>query len=341
MTTAHDFDPAYLAAEAERLQLLASPVPGRVLHVLCALRVPDALLAGPRSAPELAAAVDCDADALARVLRVAAQLDVVEEEAPRRWSLRPAGRLLCDGGPGGGLRAEFGDNDLFTLWTGFVHSVRTGEPCYRQVFGSTLFERLSRRPAEREAFHQHMWERAHLVYAPLVPSGLWPDTGVLVDLGGGTGGLLDQLLATRPGLSGVLHDLPEVLELSPLAAGPRLAGRVRLTPGDLFTGPLPEGDVYVLASVLHDWPDPRAADILTCCRAACRPGTRLLVVDRVLPDRGGSLSLHNDLLMLAACGGRERTMDNWQALAGRCGFEITEVRGAAGTDLSVLEFRPV
>ncbi|WP_405686734.1 methyltransferase [Streptomyces sp. NBC_00057] len=339
MTTDATADPVDLTAEAERLQLLASPVPGRVLYVLSELRVPDALLDGPFTAARLAAMVGAEEGALTRVLRIAAQLDVVEEVTAGRWGLRPAGRLLCDG-TGGGLRAEFADNDLFALWTGFLHSVRTGESCYKEVFGSTLFERLSEKPAERQLFHQHMHERAHLVYPPLVRSALWPDTGVLVDLGGGTGGLLEQLLAERPGLSGVLHDLPEVLELSPLPNVPQLAGRVRLTPGDVFSGELPPGDVYVLASVLHDWPEAQAVEMLTNCRAVCGPGTRLLVVDRVLPEQGGGLAVHNDLLMLAAVGGRERTMTEWRVLAGRCGFEINVVEGAPETDLSILEFRP-
>ncbi|HEX3782005.1 MAG TPA: methyltransferase [Pseudonocardiaceae bacterium] len=327
------------AAEAKRLQALADPAPGRVLHVLCVLGVPDELLDGPRTVEELAEKLGADADALRRVLRAAQEIDVLGEQGDDKWALRPGGLLLCTSTEGS-LRAEFADNDLFALWTAFEHSVRTGRPCYPEVFGAPLFERLDRRPDERRGFHLHMHARAHLVYGPLLGSPLWPDSGVVVDVGGGTGGLLEQLLAARPALSGVLYDLPEVLDLSPLRSQPRWAGRIDFVAGDIFAGGPPPGDVHVLGSVLHDWPDPAAIDILASCRAAARPDGRLIVLDRVLPDTGPRPAVFNDLLMLAAVGGKERTSADWHALAAASGFRVTAAHRAETTDLVLLEFTP-
>ncbi|MBY8848282.1 hypothetical protein K7G98_06405 [Saccharothrix sp. MB29] len=89
--------------------------------------------------------------------------------------------------------------------------------------------------------------------------------------------------------------------------------------------------------MLHDWPDDRAADILAACRAAAGPGTRLLVVDRVLPDDGTHPGVFSDLLMLAACGGRERTRAEWDALLAAAGFEVAAVHEPEGAELAVLE----
>lgn len=328
------------AAEARRLQALADPAPGRVLHVLCVLAVPDRLLAGPCGTEELAGAVGADADALRRVLRAAHELDVVAELGEDKWTLTPGGRLLCTETEGS-LRAEFADNDLFALWTAFEHSVRTGKPCYPEVFGAPMFERLDTRPEERRGFHLHMHDRAHLVYGPLLGSALWPDSGVVADIGGGTGGLLEQLLTSRPGLSAVLYDLPEVIALSPLRSRPKWSGRIDFVAGDIFAGDPPRAEVLVLGSVLHDWPDPVAIDILRRCRSVCRPGDRLIVLDRVLPDAGPRPAVFNDLLMLAAVGGKERTGADWHALASAGGFEITGQDRADATELVMLEFTPV
>ncbi|GIG92284.1 methyltransferase [Plantactinospora endophytica] len=328
-----------VTAEVARLRALADPAPGRVLYALCALGVADRLAASPQPTAALAEAVGADEDALRRVLRVAAELRVVRQQQDT-WYLLPAGDLLRSDVPGS-LRAEFADNDLFRLWTGFLDTVRTGEPCYPTVFGAPLFDRLTATPEAMRSFHQHMDDRAELTYAPLLDLPVWPSDGVLVDVAGGTGGLLRRLLESRPSLRGVLHDLPSVLALSPLRHRADLAGRIRFASADMFTEPLPAGDVHLLASVLHDWPDRTAATILS----RCRPADRLLVVDRVAPDDGPGTGsggvFRNDLLMLAAVGGRERTRAEWTALLAGAGFTLDAVRGAEGTELSVLECRPV
>lgn len=328
-----------LTAEAGRLRALADPAPGRVLYVLSTLALADHLRDGPTTTTELAQAVRVAPDALRRILRAAGDLGVVRPEHGDRWSLLPAGHLLRSDVPGS-LRAEFGDNDLFLLWGGLLHSVRTGEPSYPRVFGSPMFERLTATPEAMCAFHQHMYDRAQRTYGPLLGLRVWPPGGTVVDVMGGTGGLLGQLMASRPGLVGVLHDLPEVLALSPLRGQPELAGRLRFAAGDIFRSPPPPADTYLLASVLHDWADDAASGILRHCRAVGDEDCRLLVVDRVLPAQGPSPGYFNDLLMLAAVGGRERTLPEWDALLRGGGFVLAAVHATAGTELAVLECRP-
>lgn len=325
-----------LTSEAARLQRLADPAPGRVLYVLSVLGIADALRDGPLPTARLAADSGADPDSLARVLRAAAELDVVAEPEPDRWELLPGGHLLRSD-VDGSLRAEFADNDLYGAWTEFLHSVRTGEPCYPEVFGASLFDRLNDEPRQRRGFHLHMHARAHLVYGPLIESGHWPSDGVLVDVGGGTGGLLEQLLESRPELRGVLFDLPEVLSLSPLAGHERVS-RVE---GDVFTDAVPAGDVHVLASVLHDWADEQAEQILTACRASCTEGATVLVIDRILPESGPRPQVFNDLLMLAVVGGRERTATEWANLAHRTGFHLDGAETRTGTELAILRFRAI
>ena len=71
-------------------------------------------------------------------------------------------------------------------------------------------------------------------------------------------------------------------------------------------------DVLLMKSILHDWNDERCALILRNCRRALATGARLLVIDRVLPERLTDDPRHrslarSDLTMLIGVGGRERT----------------------------------
>ena len=71
------------------------------------------------------------------------------------------------------------------------------------------------------------------------------------------------MLQAAPGARGIPVDQPPVLERArPFLERHGVADRCVLHSGDLFAPP-PPADLYVLASVLHDWDDPHAARILT------------------------------------------------------------------------------
>src|SRR5581483_11922955 len=144
----------------------------------------------------------------------------------------------------------------------------------------------------------------------------WRGDETVVDVGGGNGSLLVALLDRQPGLRGVVLDLPETVRDE--AA---LGERIEFVEGDFFER-VPAGDVYVLSTILHVWDDEHAARILRTIRAAARAGSRLLVVDAVVPpgnEPGGGKWL--DLLMLALARGKERDERQWRELLADGGFE--------------------
>ena len=144
----------------------------------------------------------------------------------------------------------------------------------------------------------------------------WRGDETVVDVGGGNGTLLSQLIEVQPGLSGIVFDLPETVR-DEAALGERIA----FVEGSFFER-VPEGDVYILSTILHDWDDESAAAILQTIRKAAPPGARLLVIETILPEGNepnGAKWL--DLLMLTLFGGRERNDEQWQALLVAGGFE--------------------
>ena len=85
---------------------------------------------------------------------------------------------------------------------------------------------------------------------------------------------------------------------------------------------MPEGDVYILSTILHDWDDGRATAILRTIRRAAPAGSRLLILDAVVPpgnEPGGRKWL--DLVMLTLVGGKERGEAQWRELLAAGGFE--------------------
>ncbi|MGX2997248.1 methyltransferase [Streptomyces sp. JNUCC 64] len=331
----HPYDPttggAHLIEEA-----LGYVVPA-ALRAVAATGVADHLEHGPRTAGELAAATGLHADALHRTLRLLATRGVFTEDAEGRFALTPAGDALRTG-PDSLRDAVLMITDR-TFWEPFArfdHCLRTGEPAFPDVFGTTFFEHFARDAATAAVFHDGMAAMSSVEEQPIADAYDFPDAGTLVDIGGGQGGFLTAALRRAPGLTGVLYDRAHVLAGHGLDAHPDLKGRWTTEEGDFFEA-VPSGDVLVLKRVLHDWTDEQCVRVLRHCRRALAPGGRVLVVEAVLaPDGRPHQGKVLDLMMMVSLVGRERTREEFRDLFDAAGLRLTRVVPTPAT-LSVVE----
>jgi len=299
----------------------------QAISVMARLGVPDALAAGPRTADELAADLGADADALGRFLRALASLGIFTETRDGRYANSPLSDLLRSDVEGSArwIAQSFGA-EHYRVWSDALHTVLSGEPASPRVLGREYFDWLGDHEAEAQNFNHAMAAASEVRVQPLLERD-WDDE-LVVDVGGGTGRLLTTLLARHPRLRGIVVDLPHSEdEARATIAGAGVADRCDFVAGSFFDTVPPGGDVYVLAHILHDWSDERALEILRMCRRAAAPGTRLLLLEGVVPDGpephpAKILDLH----MLVLLGGRERTEREWRSLLAEGGFELAAVR---------------
>src|SRR4029077_13641880 len=149
----------------------------------------------------------------------------------------------------------------------------------------------------------------------------------IVDVGGATGHLLTTILGSYPSSRGILFDLPHVVsEASALAQSRGVAERVTIESGSFFERVPSGGDAYLLSHIIHDWSEEQCLTILGNCRRAMNPGSRLLIVEMVLPDgdtpHPGKII---DMAMLVAPGGQERTEPEYGTLLSKAGLRLTGV----------------
>jgi O-methyltransferase domain len=312
---------------------------GLLWHCLCAitrLEVPERLATGPLPVAELAAAVGADEDALRRVLRLVADHHIVTVEADR-VGLTDRGRLLCRDHPAS-LSAAFatvGDSDVAH---GLTQTLRTGRAAAPRVLGMGYWDYLATHPDQQALFDQAMVQRARLLSLACVPVLDWPAVGTIADIGGGTGTLVAAVLQAAPGIQGILVDQPQVLQhAQPVLERHGVADRCRLHPGDLFVPP-PSADLYLLASVLHDWDDTHAARILAALGHSATSDTRLRIFEMLLPeDATPHRAKMSDVLMLLMFdGARERTLGQYRELLERTGWQLERVVASPGP-MSVID----
>jgi len=292
------------------------------VHVVATLRIADHLAAGITSIDALATASGSDPDSLHRVLRHLVGKGLFAEPVPGRFALNEPARGLVDSALRLGLDLDGIGGRMAHAWGSLLRAVRTGAPAYHEVFGRPFWEDLQHHPAIAASFDALMGPAGHGVPDPeVLVTGGWESVHTVVDVGGGTGSLLAEILRARPNVRGTLVDLPSTVARSGAifqAAG--VAERVTAV-GQSFFDPLPAGaDLYLLKSVLSDWPDREALVLLRRCAEGARPAGRVVVLSGVLPDEGRDPS--PALLMMVLVGGRDRSLAEFRKLAGATGLEV-------------------
>jgi SAM-dependent methyltransferase len=308
------------------------------IHVVATLRIADHIAAGQVRIEDLATAAGCDSYALHRVLTHLVGKGVFEEPSAGRFALNQAARGLLDPGHRIGLDLDGIGGRLAHAWGTLLAYVRTGIPDYQGRFGRPFWEDLDAHPEIGASFDALIGPTGHGTPDPEFPiTGGWESVQTVVDVGGGTGAMLAEILRRRPQVHGTLVDLPRTVALSTTtfqAAG--VAGRVT-TVGQSFFNPLPAGaDLYLLRGILNDWPDREATAILNRCAEAARPAGRVVVLKGIGPD-DAPRALSIEMVLV---GGKNRTVAEFGELACAAGLKVLAA-GRQPSGYFVVECRPV
>jgi hypothetical protein len=312
----------------EMWNLMYGMIRTQVLHVAASLGLADILASGPKDAMALSLVTNTDLDSLRRVLRCLVSCGVLSTDAQGRYSLTPSGELLrSDSSPSSRAGAVFyGSGFIWNAWGRLLENVRTGTTAFELVHGAPVFEYLAAHPEDLRINTEFMTEMTGPRLLAAARSYEFPPAGLVVDVGGGEGAMLTAILQANPGLKGLLFELPEVIEAAkPSLAGSGLADRCRLEAGDFFERVPAGGDIYILSNILHDWDDQHCGVILANCRGAMNTGSRLFIVDAVMPENPPFTLAALDLQMMVVLGGKQRTEVEYRELIEPAGFGVTKV----------------
>ncbi|KAI1139191.1 S-adenosyl-L-methionine-dependent methyltransferase [Hypoxylon sp. FL0543] len=172
---------------------------------------------------------------------------------------------------------------------------------------------------------------------------------MIVDVGGSRGDLCQALLRKYRGIEkAISQDLPEVTERNlERQISEEFSGRIEYQSYNFFTEqPVANADVYIFRTVLHDWPDSYAVQILRNQIPALKPGARILINDICMDFSKGGLSsiirqaqCSHDIFVKMGLNAKERTKEDWMALLSTADerFEITSIVTPPQSVHSILE----
>jgi hypothetical protein len=314
----------------------------RAYCVVAELGIADLVSERARNVAELAQAAECDPRSLYPLLRALASFGVFSEDRHGNFHMTRRARVLLSEHPKS-LRPWLIFMGRTELWQGFAHSleaVKAGVPAFELAHDMSYYEYLAKHPEFASVFYQALsgwneWQCREILKA--YDFGRFQS---VVDVGGGVGCLIQQILATHPHARGILFDQPETLRLAqPRFESAGHSDRCQFVGGSFFESVPSGAELYVLKSVLNDFSDEQAARILQSCHQAMSAEATLLVADSVVNPRNGVDRVVKllDIERAALQRGRFRTREEFQTLLKQSGFELTGVHSTSVMDIQLLE----
>ena len=337
-----------LPPAAQMLHMIVGHWPARAVHVMATCGIADAMSAEWCDVAAIATVTGTHAPSLARLLRLLATLGVVDSDSGMepagvaRYRLTALGSTLRTDVPDSvrGAALLMGSDAHYGAWGALEHSIRSGEPALLQTAGATIFDWLATRPAERAEYNAWMATATRMQLPSLLAALRETVRGCVVDVAGGSGGLLAGLLADAPHAHGILIDVQDDIALEAQFVALCASGRAERRRANIFTDMPRGGDVYLLKYLLHAIDDARAVDVLGGCREAMAADGTIAIIEMLVPEDGTPhrATLMDLNMLVLTDGGRERTENEYRALCVKAGLWVCRVT-ATPTPLTVLEVR--
>jgi hypothetical protein len=297
------------------------------------LALPETMGTEAWTAERLAAALGLSAPHLKRTLRGLVTLGLVEERGDA-FALTQTGQALKPGAPSH-LREKLliVVEQYWQPWANVARTVREGRPAFDLVFGETVGDWRRQHSDHGAVFESYVESETFTHAAPIVEALDFTGVATVAEIGGGHGALLAAVLLAQPHLRGILMDAPHKLSGARVYLHSHgLTERVALAKGDATAEVAVVADLYLLKAVLQQHGDATAQAILTNVRRAMPGGARLVVIERLMPEKAADdpAAVMLDLHMMTITGGKARTKPEMEALTAEAGLAIAKVSETDG-----------
>ena len=249
------------------MKLIVGNWVSQAVYAAAKLQVVDALLEGPKSVASLADELNVQQNELRRLLRALESVGLFKHDGEDNYAVTEMGRFLASDRQDS-LRplSMFNGEALYEAWGQLPYAVETGKSAFGKAHGAELFDFLKQNPEIGAQFDSVM-ATTHGGEAPdVVQAYDFSGFKTVIDVGGGKGSFVAEIVRTNPGTSGIVYDQPHVVErtkdyIDELG----LTGRCETMSGSFFDSVPEGGDAYLLRHIIHDWRDPEAETILSNC----------------------------------------------------------------------------
>ncbi|MFS7955570.1 putative O-methyltransferase domain, plant methyltransferase dimerization [Helianthus anomalus] len=268
-----------------------------------------------------------DVDSLSRLMRFLVHqqiFDQQESEEKPLYSLNECSKFLLKDARNtlSSLAMMITDPLMFSPFYKLSQSIEEGGIAAFKTYGVSIWDMFASNPQAHKGFNDAMACSTMLNIDVIVSNYDFTSLkGTLVDVGGGVGVTLNEIVTKYPHLKGINFDMPDVVSSATAYEGVTHVG------GDMFTA-IPHGDSFFIKTILHNWGDDKCVQVLKNCRESMteRAG-KVIIADMVLSPTGTGVDVFDearigmDMIMLTYFdGGKERTEAEWKKILEEAGF---------------------
>lgn len=312
-----------LRAAREMVELLTGGWRAQAVHTAAQLGIADHVAAGRATDADLAAATGAKEDGVHRLMRLLVAMKVFAADGSGGYRNTELSELLLDVPGTQRAMALLYGTEFYTAWSHAAEAISTVSSGFELAYGTSLYEYngINREFSDR---FQATMKAGNLFFAH-VPA-VYDFVGKhVVDVGGGNGALLAEILAAHPTARGTLLDQEQVVDAATANLGASgVLDRATVVGGDMRVSVPAGGDVYLLCRVLAGHSDDDVTDVFRRVRAGFTgPHARLLMLDRLVDeDNPTVLPALWDLHLLVTTGGRHRSLGHLTELLDRAGLVV-------------------
>jgi acetylserotonin N-methyltransferase len=313
-------------------ELLEANRRSKTMFAAVSLGIFDALSDQPKTLATLATELNCNDDALERLLDANVGIALLEKSSAGYKNLPAANKYLTTNSPQrltGYIK--YSNDVLWKLWGHLEDAVREGKHRWTQVYGwdGPIFTNFFRDEAAKRDFLFGMHGYGLISSPEVVAAFDLSRFKTICDLGGATGHLTIAACEHYSSMHGIVFDLAAAAPLAREIVGEsKVADRIQIVEGDFFADELPPADLYAVGRILHDWSEDKIKLLLKRVYDRLPAGGGLLIAEKLLnlDKTGPGWAQMQSLNMLVCTEGKERTLAEYEALLKSAGFKTVDGR---------------
>ena len=217
-------------------------------------------------------------------------------------------------------------------------SLKSYEPQFEKIYDSDVFQYFANNKEKGAIFNKAMKEYS-IDYDSLLLLHDFNDSITIMDVGGGSGHLLEKILNQNNHVKeAILFDLPGIIKNAKISIiDQKIKSKIQFISGDFLHDIPIIVDTIVMSRILHDWEDSVVLNILVNVNKSLKENGTLLLFETIVPedsnyDVGKTLNFN----LLVCTGGKERTRKEFQSLLNSANFEISKIKhGKSSTSLII------
>ncbi len=219
-------------------------------------------------------------------------------------------------------------DEHYIVMSKLFEALKSHGPQFKHIYDLDVFQYFEKNKYKAEIFHKAMKEYS-TDYDDLLLLHDFNNTKTIMDVGGGSGHLLEKILIKNYHIKeAFLFDLPTVIENAQVSIkDDKIKSKIKFISGD-FRNEIPiKVDTIVMSRVLHDWDDSKVLEILKNISLSLKENGTLLLFEILVPeDSNYDVGITLNFNLLVCTGGKERTEKEFQSLLNKVNFEISQIK---------------